>query len=484
MVAISVQSQSYPSLGSRIGGERVEHGAGFIAVENPATGDVLGQLPLLDGAQIKLAAASSAQAFKVWRQYSPIDRAKVLRRTAQLLLARKEDLAWLITVELGKPFQESLREAQTTAELFEWAAEESRRAYGRMIPGRSSGVSQYTVYEPIGPVAGFSGWNAPAITPARKISGALAAGCSIVMKPSEATPACALLIADALEEAGLPPGTCNIVFGDAAMVSECLLDDPLIRMLTFTGSTPIGKQLAERAARTLKRMTLELGGYACALIFPDVDVDAVADSAVTAAYRNSGQVCTSPTRFLVHESIYTQFAERFSRGVAALRVGNGMIPETQMGPLANGRAVSSMERLVEDARSRGVLVTAGGKRIDCPGNYYEPTVLVGLTDDCLAAQHEPFGPVKGITAFSDVDEALATANRLPFGLAAYLWTHDMRVVGAVATQIEAGSLAVNQWSVSSPETPFGGVKDSGQGHEGGIEGVQSFMQMRFVSQQY
>jgi succinate-semialdehyde dehydrogenase/glutarate-semialdehyde dehydrogenase len=231
-------------------------------------------------------------------------------------------------------------------------------------------------------------------------------------------------------------------------------------------------------------MTLELGGYACAMIFPDVDVDAVADSAVTAAYRNSGQVCTSPTRFLVHESIYARFVERFSRGVAALRVGNGLVRETQMGPLANARAVSSMQRLVDDARARGVQVAVGGERIDAPGNFYQPTVLAGLTDDCLAAQHEPFGPVKGITPFRDLDEALAIANRLPFGLASYLWTHDTRVVGAVANQIEAGSLAVNQWSVSSPETPFGGVKDSGQGHEGGTEGVQSFMQMRFVSQKY
>jgi len=484
MDAFSMQSQSYPRLGSRIGGKRIEAGDVLIAVENPATGDVLGQLPYLDRPSVEAAAVSSAQAFKVWRNYSPVDRAQVLHRTARLLLARKDELAWLITVELGKPYEESLREAQTAAELFEWAAEEARRAYGRTIPGRSSDVSQYTVYEPIGPVAGFSGWNAPAITPSRKISGALAAGCSIVMKPSEATPGCALLIADALEEAGLPPGTCNIVFGDAAMVSECLLDDPLIRMLTFTGSTPIGKQLAERAARTLKRMTLELGGYACAMIFPDVDVDAVADSAVTAAYRNSGQVCTSPTRFLVHESIYPRFVERFSRGVAALRVGNGLVRETQMGPLANARAVASMQRLVDDARARGVHIAVGGERIDAPGNFYQPTVLAGLTDDCLAAQHEPFGPVKGITQFRDLDEALAIANRLPFGLASYLWTHDTRVVGAVANLIEAGSLAVNQWSVSSPETPFGGVKDSGQGHEGGTEGVQSFMQMRFVSQKY
>jgi succinate-semialdehyde dehydrogenase/glutarate-semialdehyde dehydrogenase len=480
----SMQNYSYPTLGSRVAGKRLESADVLIPVENPATGEVLGQLPLLDRAAVQAAAVSAEQAFQVWRRYSPSDRAEILHRTARILQARKSELAWLITVELGKPYQESLREAQTTAELFVWAAEEARRAYGRVIPGRSPDINQYTVYEPIGPVAGFSGWNAPAITPARKISGALAAGCSIVMKPSEATPACALLIADALEEAGLPPGTCNLVFGDAAMVSECLLDDPLIRMLTFTGSTPIGKQLAERAARSLKRMTLELGGYACALIFPDVDVDAVADSAVAAAYRNSGQICTSPTRFLVHESIYERFVERFSRGVSALRVGNGLLAEMQMGPLANARAVSSMQRLVDDARAHGVLIAAGGERIEGPGHFYKPTVLVGLTDDCLAAQHEPFGPVKGISPFKDLDQALALANRLPFGLAAYLWTHDTRVVGAVAGQIEAGALAVNQWSVSLPETPFGGVKDSGQGHEGGIEGVQSFMQMRFVSQKY
>ena len=484
MDQFSIEKHVYPKLGSRVAGRRLESSDAVIPVENPATGVILGHLPLLDLAGIQHAAASAADAFQVWRRYSPADRAQILHQTARILLARKSELAWLITVELGKPYQEALREAQTAAELFEWAAEEARRAYGRVIPGRAADVNQYTVFEPIGPVAGFSGWNAPAITPARKISGALAAGCSIVMKPSEATPACAILIADALEQAGLPPGTCNLVFGDAAMVSGCLLDDPSIRMLTFTGSTPIGKQLAERAARTLKRMTLELGGYACAMIFPDVDVDAVADSAVTAAYRNSGQVCTSPTRFLVHESIYERFVERFSRGAAALRVGNGYLPDTQMGPLANARAVSSMQLLVDDAKERGVQITAGGERLEGPGHFYQPTVLAGLTNDCLAARQEPFGPVKGITAFANLEHALALANHLPFGLAAYLWTHDTRVVGAVAGGIEAGALAVNQWTVSLPETPFGGVKDSGQGHEGGIEGIQSFMQMRFVSQKY
>lgn len=475
---------SYPKLGSRIAGKKLESSQNLIEVANPATGEVLGHLPLLDVSDIQAATESSAKAFEVWRQCSPADRAQILHRAARLLLERKNELAWLITLELGKPFSESLREAQTAAELFEWAAEEARRAYGRVIPARSADVNQYTILEPIGPVAGFSGWNAPAITPARKISGALAAGCSIVMKPSEATPACALLIADVLEEAGLPSGTCNVVFGDASMISSSLLDDPLIRMLTFTGSTPVGKQLAERAARTLKRTTLELGGYACAMIFPDVDVDAVADSAVTAAYRNSGQVCTSPSRFLVHESIYPQFLDRFSKGVAALNVGDGMDPQTQMGPVANARAVTAMRRLVDDAEMHGVRITAGGGGISRPGFFFQPTVLAGLTNDCLAAQQEPFGPVKGVTPFSDLEQALELANHLPFGLAAYLWTHDTRIVGAISNRIHAGALAINQWSVSLPETPFGGIKDSGLGLEGGIEGVQAFMLTRFVSQKF
>jgi succinate-semialdehyde dehydrogenase / glutarate-semialdehyde dehydrogenase len=466
---------------SLIAGDAVRDTEREVPVINPSTGSTLGSLPLVGPAQVNSAIRAAVRGFALWHETPLMERVRVLRRAAALLEAGRTTLASLITLELGKPYAQSLVEAATAAEMFDWAAEETRRTYGRVIPSRERGMHQYTVWEPIGPVAGFSGWNAPAITPARKISGALAAGCSIVMKPSEETPQTALFIAQCLIDAGLPPEVCNIVFGSAEETASVLLDDPRIRMITFTGSTQVGKQLAARCAATLKRATLELGGYAPVLIFADADVDHIAASGAMAAFRNSGQVCTSPTRFIVHESVYARFTERFAAHANALRTGVAANPATQMGPLANERGVARAERLVDDAVRHGARVVAGGKRLERPGHFFAPTVLADVSNDCAIANEEPFSPVKAVTPFHTFNEAMDLANRLPYGLAAYAWTTSDATTAKVSEAMQSGAIAINHWRASLPETPFGGIKESGIGLEGSTEGVLAFMQQRFVS---
>lgn len=451
-------------------------------VLNPSTGAVLGELPHATDADLDEALASSARGHEVWRKISPVERGRILQRAAASMLERAEYIASLITLELGKPIAESRVEVETAASIFNWNAEEGRRAYGRVIPSRHPNIRQIAVREPLGPIAAFAPWNAPAITPARKISSALAAGCSVIIKPSEETPATALAIAAALQEAGLPDGVLNVVFGDPAMISAKLVGSSVTRGITFTGSTQIGKQLGALAVQTMKRMTLELGGHAPVVIFGDVDPEAAALSAVSAKFRNSGQVCTSPTRFFVHESIHDRFAARLSGLADKIAVGDGFALSTKMGPLANARRVESMERFVEDARSRSIAVTAGGERCGNQGFFYRPTVLSNADDDCMASNVEPFGPLAVTAPFRSIDDAIRLSNRLPFGLASYVMTHDMRNSSVMAEAIQSGNVIVNHWQASLPETPFGGYRDSGIGSEGGIEGLQEFQTTKYVSQ--
>jgi succinate-semialdehyde dehydrogenase/glutarate-semialdehyde dehydrogenase len=451
-------------------------------VLNPSSGAVLGALPHATEADLDEALASSARGHEVWRKTSPVERGRILQAAAALLLERAEHIAQLITLELGKPIAESRVEVETAAAIFGWNAEEGRRAYGRVIPSRNPKIQQISVREPLGPIAAFAPWNAPAITPARKISSALAAGCSVIIKPSEETPATALAIAAALQDAGLPDGVLNVVFGDPAMISARLVGSGIIRGITFTGSTQIGKQLGALAVQTMKRMTLELGGHAPVVIFGDVDPEAAALSAVSAKFRNSGQVCTSPTRFFVHESIHDRFAAKLSELANAITVGDGFAPTTRMGPLANARRVESMERFVDDARSRNIAVSAGGERCGNQGFFYRPTVLTGVDDDCMASNVEPFGPLAATAPFRTMDDAIRLSNRLPFGLASYVMTNDLRNSLAMTEAIQCGNVVVNHWQASLPETPFGGYKDSGVGSEGGIEGLQEFQTVKYVSQ--
>jgi len=475
-------SFEYPALQLLIAGRRVAaERRNTEPVLNPSTEVVLGELPHATTADLDEAIAAAAKSAPMWRRTSAHERAKILKRTADLMRERREYLAHLITLELGKPIAEARLEVEQAAGMFEWNAEEGKRTYGRVIPAREDNVQQMMVKEPLGPIAAFSPWNAPTITPSRKISGALAAGCPVVIKPSEETPATALAIGGMLIEAGLPPGLLSIVFGDPVAISRRLIEAQAIRGITFTGSTNVGKQLAAIAVQGMKRMTLELGGHAPVVVFDDVDVDAVAKTAASAKYRNSGQVCTSPTRFYVHEKIHDRFVEVFAAHAGAIKVGDGFDPATVMGPLANARRVAAMEAMVADARSRGIHVAAGGERIGNRGFFYRPTLLANVDNDCMAANVEPFGPLAMTTPFGSFDEVVALANRLPFGLAAYAMTNDLSRAKAISGAIESGNVIVNHFRVSLPETPFGGYKDSGVGSEGGIEGLEAFLSTKFVS---
>ncbi|MGY3632073.1 NAD-dependent succinate-semialdehyde dehydrogenase [Bradyrhizobium sp. Lot33] len=451
-------------------------------VYDPATGGVLAELPHATVADLDEALDAAAAGFERWRRTSPVERARVLQHASALMLERRDQIATLITLELGKPIAEAKAEVEQAAGIFSWNAEEGRRAYGRVIPPRTRGAMQFALREPIGPIAAFASWNAPAITPSRKISGALAAGCSVIIKASEETPATALAIAALLQESGLPDGVLNVVFGNPAEISAKLIGSPIIRGITFTGSTSVGKQLASLAVQGMKRMTLELGGHAPVVIFEDVDPEAVALSAVTAKYRNAGQVCTSPTRFYVHRAIHDRFVARFAELARAIKVGNGLDPATRMGPLANARRLEAMDRFLDDARSRQIAVPVGGKRIGGKGCFYSPTLIANVDEDCLVSNVEPFGPIAATTAFDTAEDAIRLCNRLPFGLASYVMTNGMRNAGAMIDGIEAGNVIVNHWQASLPETPFGGYKDSGVGSEGGVEGLQAFQNIKYVSE--
>lgn len=473
----------YPELNLLIGGRAVPAGnRSSLDVIDPATLDVLGRVPVATPEDIDEALDAARRSFPGWRDTPALERAAILRRAATLMRERTPLLAWLITRELGKPLPESEKEVATAAEMFEWAAEEARRTYGRLIPGRVGGIRQMAIPEPVGPVAAFSGWNAPAITPSRKIAGALAAGCSIVIKPSEETPAIALEIGRALADAGLPAGVLNMLFGDPGEISRLLIASPAIRMVTFTGSTSIGRDLAVMAASGLKRATLELGGHAPVLVFDDADPEAAADALLAAKLRNSGQICTSPTRMYVQQGVYERFVQRLADRARGWRVGNGLDAGVQMGPMANPRRLAAMESMVADAVKHGAQLAAGGSRLDLPGWFWAPTVLRDVGPDCLAANTEPFGPLALVQPFGDTDEALALANRLPFGLASYVYTRDAATARLASERIESGVVCINHCQASLPETPFGGFKDSGLGKEGGVEGLQEFMQVKYVSQ--
>ncbi|TQM11281.1 NAD-dependent succinate-semialdehyde dehydrogenase [Pseudonocardia kunmingensis] len=471
-----------PDLGLFIAG-RWTHGSGnrSVAVQNPATARAVGELPLATADDLDAALTAATDAFPAWRATSPVRRGEILRTAAGLVRERAETIAHAITRELGKPLREARAEIGTAVEHIEWAAEEGRRAYGRVIPSREPGVLQSTRREPLGPIAGFAPWNAPAITPARKISGALGAGCTLVLKPAEETPTPALHLVAALEDAGLPPGVLNVVFGDPAAVSDRLLAAPQIMGATFTGSTAVGTLLLGKGAPTAKKMTMELGGYAPVFVLPDADPEAVADSAVVATMRNSGQVCTSPSRFYVHADLHERFVARFAERAAALRVGDPFDDTVQMGPVATEARVSAMAELTADARSRGLTVAAGGHRVERDGSFWAPTLLAGVDDDAMIANVEPFGPMAATTPFHHLDDAIISANRLPFGLAAYVWSNDLAAVTRLTDALDAGSISVNRWQASLPETPFGGMGASGLGMEGGIEGLEAFQRVKYVN---
>jgi succinate-semialdehyde dehydrogenase/glutarate-semialdehyde dehydrogenase len=452
-------------------------------VINPATGKPIGMLPHASSADLAAAVKAAERGFAAWSATPAIARRRVLAEAARLIRERIEPIAKLLTLEEGKPLAESRAELGAAADIFEWYAEEARRLYGRVIPSRQAGVRQWVQLEPVGPVVAFTPWNFPALTPARKIAGALAAGCSCIIKASEETPATCMELVRACADAGLPPGVLNLVFGVPAEVSEYLLRQPAIRKVSFTGSIQVGKHLAAlSAANGLKRCTMELGGHAPVLVFDDSDAEKAAEACAAGRFRNAGQVCVAPSRFFVQRGVYARFADRFAEIARSLRLGDGLEAATQMGPLASERRLAAMRDFTDDALERGAKILAGGRQAARDGFFWEPTVLGDVPDEARAMASETFGPIAPISAFDTLDEVLERANRLPFGLAAYAFTQSTHTSAAISERLAAGMVGINHFGVSLAEAPFGGVKESGYGSEGGTEGLGAYLVTKFVTQ--
>lgn len=472
----------YADVSLHIDGAWVKAASGkTIPVLNPATEEVIGTVAHAGRDDLDRALAAADKGFKAWRKVSAFDRYKIMRKAADLLRARADDIAKVMTLEQGKPLAEAKGETLAGADVIDWFAEEGRRAYGRVIPARVDGVHQLVIKEPVGPVAAFTPWNFPINQVVRKASAALATGCSIIVKGPEETPAACAELVRAFVDAGVPAGVINLVYGVPAEISEYLIAHPIIRKVTFTGSTAVGKQLAALAGQHMKRVTMELGGHAPAIVFDDADVDQAVKILSANKFRNSGQVCVSPTRFLVHEKVYEQFVDGFTAAAKALKVGDGLDPATRMGPLAHGRRIEAMEGFVADAVGKGAKIRTGGKRVGNKGYFFEPTVMTDLSPDARILNEEPFGPLAPIMPFKDFDSVLAEANRLPYGLASYAYTKSVKTATALSDGIESGMLSINHHGLALPEVPFGGVKDSGYGSEGGAEAIEPYLVTKFVT---
>ncbi|EFH10764.1 NAD-dependent succinate-semialdehyde dehydrogenase [Pseudoroseomonas cervicalis] len=461
---------------------RAATGGRTIPVLNPATEEVIGTVPHASQADMDEALAAAERGFATWRKVSAYERAKLMRKAADLLRSRADSIAKLMTLEQGKPLPEAKMEVMAGADIIDWFAEEARRAYGRVIPARGEGIYQLVVKEPVGPVAAFTPWNFPINQVVRKLSAALATGCSIIVKAPEETPASPAELIRCFIDVGLPQGVVGLLYGVPAEISSYLIPHPTIRKVTFTGSTPVGKHLAELAGKHMKRATMELGGHAPAIVFDDADVEVASKTLATSKFRNAGQVCVSPTRFLVQEKVFDQFVEKFTAYAKSVKVGNGLEEGTQMGPLANDRRIPAMEALIGDATQKGAELRAGGSRIGNKGYFFEPTVLTGLTREMRAMNEEPFGPLALMVPFRDFDEVVEEANRLPFGLAAYAFTRSAKTANAIASQVESGMMTINHLGLALPEVPFGGIKDSGYGSEGGSEAIEAYLNTKFVTQ--
>jgi succinate-semialdehyde dehydrogenase / glutarate-semialdehyde dehydrogenase len=471
---------TYPTLHMIIDGEKIPVGhRRSHKVVNPATEEVLGELPLADAADLDRALESAAKGFRIWRDSTPQQRAAVLTGAARLMLERQEEIARIGTMEQGKTLAETRIEVMMNVGLFNFYAGECQRVYGRQLV-RPAGMRSTVTYEPVGPVAAFAPWNFPIGNPGRKLGAPIAAGCSVILKAAEEAPASALAILQCLLDAGLPKEAGQAVFGVPDEVSRHLLASPVIRKLSFTGSTVVGKHLMKLAADDMKRTTMELGGHGPVLVFDDVDVDKVLDTMVPAKFRNAGQVCVSPTRFIVQDGVFDRFRDGFVERTKAIKVGNGLDNGVQMGPMANQRRPDAMERMIGDAVARGGKLLTGGERIGNQGYFYAPSVLSEVPLDAEIMNEEPFGPVAIINPFSKEEDMIAEANRLPYGLAAYSWTNDAKRQKRLAREVETGMFCVNTTMLGGPDTPFGGVKWSGHGHEDGPEGVMACMVLKTV----
>lgn len=473
---------SYPNTQLFIDGHWSPAQAGAVLpVLNPATGEQIGTLARAEAADLDRALAAAEHGFRVWRQTSAYERARIMRRAAVLVRERVEAIAPLMTMEQGKPLTEARTETALAADIIDWFAGEAQRTYGWVIPPRAGHVLQTAVKEPVGPVAAFAPWNFPINQIVRKISAALAAGCSIIAKGPEETPASPAALVQAFHDAGVPPGVVSLVYGDPATISAYLIPHSVIRKITFTGSTAVGKKLAAMAGEHMKRATMELGGHAPAIVFEDADLDVAVKLLAASKFRNAGQVCVSPTRFLVQETVYDRFVEEFAAAASAIKVGNGLEDGTMMGPLANTRRVQAMEAFVQDAVQKGAELVTGGARLGNAGNFFAPTVLSRVPMEARAMHEEPFGPVALFRPFAKLDDVIAEANRLPYGLAAYAYTRSAATAQTLSTHVESGMISINHAGLGLPEIPFGGMKDSGYGSEGGAEAIEAYLTTKFVS---
>ena len=470
---------NYPDLQLYIGGAWRKT-AETLPVINPADESVIGAVPVASTRDLDAALEAAERGFAVWRRTSPARRAEIIRKTASLLRERIDGIALDITREHGKPFQQARLEVIRGAEFFEWDAGEAQRTYGRVIPSEP-GIRYVVHHQPIGTVAAFSPWNFPLSQPARKIAGALAAGCSIIIKASEETPAGCLHIARAFHDAGLPAGVLNLVFGVPAQISEYLIPHEQVRLIAFTGSTAVGKRLTGLAAQYVKPALMELGGHAPVIVCDDADPVKAGVTSAIRKVRNAGQVCTSPTRFFVHEKLYKPFTDAFVERARLVKTGNGLEEGTEMGPVANHRRVEALEALVADAVSKGVKLRTGGVRPGNRGYFYPPTVLADVPANARVMREEPFGPLAVINPVPSLEDAIKQANGVPFGLAAYAFTNSAANVDQITDDLEAGNVSINTLEASVAETPFGGVKESGFGREGGAEGIMHYMVVKTVS---
>lgn len=451
-------------------------------VINPATGECLALLPHATPADLDAALTAAQRAFAGWRAVAPLERSRILRAAADLLRVRAETIAHGLTLEQGKPLREAHQEVLASADIYDWYAEEGRRNYGRVVPGHHLHQRITVLHEPVGVCAAFTPWNFPAVTPARKIAAALAAGCTLIIKLAEETPATGLALVRALHDAGLPAGALNAVFGVPHEISSQLLASPIVAKFSFTGSTGVGRLLAQQAAQGLKRATMELGGHAPVIVCADADLEHSADLLIAGKFRNAGQVSVAPTRFYVLEPVYEAFVQAFVERARRLTTGDGLQQANAMGPLANRRRVQAMDALVTDAIQQGARLACGGQAVAGPGFFWQPTVLTQVPESARAMNEEPFGPLALINRVASVDEAIEHANRLPYGLAAYAFTQDSATRMHLARHLQTGMLGINSLNVSMAEAPFGGVKQSGWGSESGIEGLQAYCDIKLISE--
>src|SRR5215208_7647047 len=453
-----------------------------LPVMNPATGKEIGRVAHAGRPDLDRALQAAKKGFEVWRDMVPGERSKIMRKAAALMRERAGEIAPLLTQEQGKPLAEAKCETLAAADIIEWFAEEGFRVYGRIVPSRmNNSIRQMVIKDPVGPVAAFTPWNFPINQVVRKVGAGLAAGCSMLVKAPEETPAAPAALIKAFADAGLPPGVLGLVYGNPAEISSYLIPHPIIRKITFTGSIPVGKQLAALAGQHMKRVTMELGGHAPVIVAEDGDIALAVKTAGGAKFRNAGQVCISPTRFLVHESIKKDFAAAMVKHAQGLKVGDGLAEGTQMGPLANPRRLTAMSEFTQDAVKRGATVMAGGERIGDAGNFWQPTVFTDVPLEAKVFNDEPFGPMAAIRSFNTLEEAIAEANRLPYGLAGYAFTRSLKHADLLARRLEVGMLWINMPALPSAEMPFGGVKDSGYGSEGGPEALEAYLNTRSIA---